>query len=364
MPDSTASRRPARSVSPLAAVPLLASIEHALGMLVEIPAALLVVAEIVILFAGVVARYVLAPAADLVGRTGLDPVPVARDARRRGRVPPRRAHADDGGRRQRAARACAPISTLVATVAALAFLLLIAWPAYEYAYEESYITTPALQIANIWRAAALPVGIALMALFALLRLAAAGDARDRAGARSLSVALVDRGVLAAAAGSLKPLGNLNLIIFFVGVVGVCVFAGVPIAFAFGARDLRLSGADHAHAADGPGRPHGRGHVPPHPAVGAAVRVPRPADRDDRHGARHGGVPGEPARPCPRRAALRAGRRDVPGLGHLRLEGRRHGGRGAGAVSGDEGARRQAGRPGRAARRRPARRPRPFRRASC
>src|SRR2546429_9541818 len=37
----------------------LASIEHALGMLVEIPAALLVVAEIVILFAGVVARYAL-----------------------------------------------------------------------------------------------------------------------------------------------------------------------------------------------------------------------------------------------------------------------------------------------------------------
>src|SRR5437868_13562524 len=36
---------------------LLGSIEHFLGMLVEIPAALLVVAEIVILFAGVVARY-------------------------------------------------------------------------------------------------------------------------------------------------------------------------------------------------------------------------------------------------------------------------------------------------------------------
>jgi len=37
----------------------LASIEHTLGMLVEIPAAFLVVAEIVILFAGVVARYAL-----------------------------------------------------------------------------------------------------------------------------------------------------------------------------------------------------------------------------------------------------------------------------------------------------------------
>src|SRR4051812_32729830 len=36
---------------------VLASIEHLLGILVEIPAALLVIAEIVILFAGVVARY-------------------------------------------------------------------------------------------------------------------------------------------------------------------------------------------------------------------------------------------------------------------------------------------------------------------
>ncbi len=34
-------------------------------------------------------------------------------------------------------------------------------------------------------------------------------------------------------GLLKPLGNLNLVIFFVGVAGFCVFAGVPIAFAFG-----------------------------------------------------------------------------------------------------------------------------------
>ena len=37
--------------------PVLADVEYVLGMLVEIPAALLVVAEIVILFAGVVARY-------------------------------------------------------------------------------------------------------------------------------------------------------------------------------------------------------------------------------------------------------------------------------------------------------------------
>src|SRR3569833_2974157 len=38
---------------------LLTSVERALGLLVEIPAALLVIAEIIILFAGVVARYAL-----------------------------------------------------------------------------------------------------------------------------------------------------------------------------------------------------------------------------------------------------------------------------------------------------------------
>ncbi len=120
---------------------------------------------------------------------------------------------------------------LVATCAALAFLLMIVWPAYDYAYEESFITTPALQILNSWRAAALPVGIGLMALFALLRLARAGDFRTVLGA-ILSVAVV----IAAfwlLKGWLRPLGNINLIIFFVGVAGFCVFAGIPIAFGFG-----------------------------------------------------------------------------------------------------------------------------------
>ena len=100
---SDAVRRPATAMSPRRRS-LAATLEAWLGMLVEIPAALLVVAEIVILFAGVVARYVLHRPADLVGRTGLDPVPVARDAGRGGGVPPRRAHAHDGDRRQREAR--------------------------------------------------------------------------------------------------------------------------------------------------------------------------------------------------------------------------------------------------------------------
>src|SRR5205823_3895522 len=58
-----------------------------------------------------------------------------------------------------------------------------------------------------------------------------GDKRSMFAA-ILSVAAVVA-VFLLAAPWLRPLGNLNLIIFFVGVVGFCVFAGVPIAFGFG-----------------------------------------------------------------------------------------------------------------------------------
>jgi tripartite ATP-independent transporter DctM subunit len=209
---------------------VLGRIESVLGFLVEIPAAVLVVAEIVILFAGVVARYVLH--APLIWSDELASILFlwlamlgAAVAFRRGEH--MRMTALVAGARP-AIRAYLDV---FATGAALAFLLLIALPAYEYAYEESFITTPALQISNTWRAAALPVGTGLMALFALLRLARVGDLKTTLAA-VISVAAVI-GLFWLAQPWLRPLGNINLIIFFVGVVGFCVFAGVPIAFAFG-----------------------------------------------------------------------------------------------------------------------------------
>src|SRR6195952_1147470 len=209
---------------------LAASIENFLGMLVEIPAALLVVAEIVILFAGVGARYGLHR--PLIWSDELASILFLWLAMLGAAVAFRRAeHMRMTAVVAGAQPAMRAYLDLFATCAALAFLLLIAWPAYEYAYEESYITTPALQIANIWRAAALPVGIGLMALFAFLRLARSGDVRTVLGA-ILSVALVIA-VFWLLKGWLRPLGNINLIIFFVGVAGFCVFAGVPIAFGFG-----------------------------------------------------------------------------------------------------------------------------------
>ena len=209
---------------------LAAWLEASLVMLVEIPAALLVTAEIVILFASVVARYGLHR--PLIWSDELASILFLWLAMLGAAVAFRRA---EHMRMTAVVANAGPVMRayldLVATCAALAFLLLIAWPACEYAYEESFITTPALQISNVWRAAAVPTGIGLMALFALLRLARAGNIRVVLSA-VLSVGLLI-GIFWLAQPWLRPLGNLNLIIFFVGVAGFCVFAGVPIAFGFG-----------------------------------------------------------------------------------------------------------------------------------
>jgi tripartite ATP-independent transporter DctM subunit len=209
---------------------LLARLEHILGTSVEIPAAMLVVAEIVVLFAGVISRYVLH--APLIWSDELASMLFlwlamlgAVVAFRRSEHMRMTALVASAGPRLRA------YLDLVAICAALAFLLLIAHPAFEYASDEGVITTPALQISNAWRAAALPVGTCLMALFAFLRLIRFGEWRLVLWA-AMSVALVI-GLFWLAQPLFRPLGNLNLVIFFVGVAGFCVFSGVPIAFGFG-----------------------------------------------------------------------------------------------------------------------------------
>src|SRR3954468_11148611 len=165
-----------------------ASLEAALAQLVEIPAALLVVAEIVILFAGVVARYVLH--APLIWSDELASILFLWLAMLGAVVAFRRSeHMRMTAVVASARPAMRAYLDMVATCAALAFLLMIVWPSYDYAYEESFITTPALQISNSWRAAALPVGTCLMALFALLRLVRDGDIRTVLAA-ALTVAVI------------------------------------------------------------------------------------------------------------------------------------------------------------------------------
>src|SRR3984885_13088927 len=113
----------------------LTPLEYVLGMLVEIAAALLVVAEIVILFAGVVARYGLH--SPLIWSYELASILFLWLAMLGAAVAFRRSeHMRMTAIVASAKPAMRPYLELVATSGALAFLLLIAWPAYDYAYEE------------------------------------------------------------------------------------------------------------------------------------------------------------------------------------------------------------------------------------
>src|ERR1700724_4516993 len=120
---------------------------------------------------------------------------------------------------------------VLAIAAPLAFLALVLQPAFEFASDEAFVSTPALDISSLWRAAALPVGLGLMLLIAFLRLMSFGD--WRMSAIAVGAVAVFGGVLYSLGPVFVPLGNFNLLIFFVVLVAIMVFAAVPIAFAFG-----------------------------------------------------------------------------------------------------------------------------------
>jgi tripartite ATP-independent transporter DctM subunit len=208
---------------------LARQLDGALGWVVETVAAALVLLEIVILFTGVVARYIFHE--PIIWSDELASILFlwlsmlgAVVALRRGehmRMTALVARLRPGAR---------ALMETISITAALAFLGLIMHPAWEYAVEEAFIVTPALEVSNVWRAAAIPVGVALMILVALLRLVRIGSPRD--------VALATAGTVLIAASFwlagpwLAEAGKFNLVLFFVVVVAATVFSGVPIAFSF------------------------------------------------------------------------------------------------------------------------------------
>ncbi|CAO3432996.1 TRAP transporter large permease [Azospirillum endophyticum] len=205
-------------------------LDRGIGFLVEFPAALLVLAEVGVLLIGVIWRYLLH--SPIIWSDELASILFlwlamfgSVVALRRGEHMRMTALVGMLGPRAQA------FLDVLAMTAALAFLLLMAEPAYEFATEEVWVTTPALDIANSWRAAALPVGIVLMITVALLRLARVGRATDVLWAALAVAATIGAAVLAGPV--FAGLGNLNLLLFFVVGVGVMVFLGLPIAFSFG-----------------------------------------------------------------------------------------------------------------------------------
>jgi tripartite ATP-independent transporter DctM subunit len=200
-----------------------------LGRLVEVPVALLTALEVLILLAGVISRYVFRN--PFVWSDELASILFLWLAMLGAVVAFRRAeHMRMSTLVARAAPRWRAFFEAFAVALAVAFLALILHPAIEYAADEAAIVTPALEIPNIWRAAALPVGCVLMLLFALLRLGRAG------GLGQVILALLVIAAIGAGLWMLKPLfaaiGNYRLIVFFILLVAAGVLAGAPIAFVF------------------------------------------------------------------------------------------------------------------------------------
>lgn len=214
--------------------PLFRLADRGVALLSEVPAAILVAVEILVLLAGVTARYVFN--APLTWSDELASILFlwlamfgAVIALRRGE------HMRLTTLVNRMAPARRAWVTLGAELVVATFVLEIIFPAYEYFQDQLMISTPALEIQDGYRVAAIGVGAVMMMVIAVMRLL------EQANGRRLAVSIAVFAVLVAALWMLKPfflkLGNLNLLIFFVGMVAVSVACAVPIAFAFGVATL-------------------------------------------------------------------------------------------------------------------------------
>lgn len=219
------------------ASPWLRAVGHAdrvLALVTEVPAAILVLLEIVVLLSGVVSRYAfhrpLSWSDELASMLFLWLAMLGAVVAFR-----RSSHMRMTALVDLASPGTRAFLDLLGVVAAGTFLVLIAHPAFEFASEEAIVTTPSLDISNAWRAAALPCGIALMCVAAALKLAEVTDWKRLAAALALVAVAV--ATLYAMSPQFQDLGNINLLIFFVVIVAVLVLAGVPIAFGFGLATL-------------------------------------------------------------------------------------------------------------------------------
>jgi len=197
---------------------------------IEVPTALILLVEIGVLFAGIVARYVFQ--SPLVWTDELAGILFLWLAMLGSVL------AFQKGEHMRMTAVVARLSPgpkafleAIAVVAPLAFLALCLPPAYSFAEDESFVTTPVLEISNVWRAAAIPIGLGLMSVVAILRLVTETLPRHVIAATLTVCGTI--AVLFILSSPLAPLGNLNLLIFFVGLVALIVLGAVPIAFAFG-----------------------------------------------------------------------------------------------------------------------------------
>ncbi|HEY1411054.1 MAG TPA: TRAP transporter large permease subunit [Rhodopila sp.] len=209
---------------------MLRKLDRLIDLLTQGLAALLVVIEVVILFVGVLWRYLLddplvwveeLAAILFLWLVSLGAVIALRRGEHMcmtvviGRV---------GVRTQRLATR---FSALIVAVVTAGLVL----PGISYAEQQQAILTPVMQIPGSWEIAGQLFALVLMFYVAIRRLF--DDTTWRELALVVGVTVAIGLVLWALEPAFDALGNADLLIFFIGIVGVCILVGVPIAFSFG-----------------------------------------------------------------------------------------------------------------------------------
>ncbi|MFM0377455.1 TRAP transporter large permease subunit [Paraburkholderia strydomiana] len=206
------------------------TLDTAIKWITEVPAALLLVAEVVLLLTNVFCRYVLQD--PLIWGDELASILFiwlsmlgAVVALRRGEHMRLTMFVDRMSPQNRA------FAETVGNFIVMTFVLLLVRPATDWAMNEWIISTPALELPNTIPAAAIPVAAALMLVLAITRLLERSSLRDclKAFALVAGVAIA----LYIARQALAPLTALSLILFFVVGVITIICLGVPIMVAFG-----------------------------------------------------------------------------------------------------------------------------------
>ncbi|WP_259657613.1 TRAP transporter large permease [Burkholderia pseudomallei] len=232
------------------------SIDRLIGMIIEPLAAILIVGELGIMSAAVYARYVRgAPLfwADELAATVFLWLSMLGAAIAYSRHAHMRVSALVARVKPSSAAFLNVLETAVVAVFSLGIIVAVIWPssppplhdlgdwltalgngdffATSYFGQEAIDMMPALQIPRTVDLAGVIVGFLCMAMSAFMRLVASQRAHVCI-ALALLAALIGGGWLARDAMAI--LGNLNLVLDFVVLLGAAIAIGVPIAFAFGA----------------------------------------------------------------------------------------------------------------------------------
>ena len=218
----------ARETRPLGA-PLnrvLCGLDRVVDALSQGVAGCLVAVEVVLLFAGVVGRYVfdhpLVWTDEVAGVLFLWLVSLGAVVALR-RTEHMRMTVVVGRLGPRAQRLAGCLSALLVVIVALGLFI----PGLDYARQQA--PTPVLQIPGVWVTGGQLAALILLIYVALRQLLG--------GAKWFEIAavLVLGAVVWFALDRIEnafDLGNADLLIYFIGLVGICIFLGVPIAFSF------------------------------------------------------------------------------------------------------------------------------------